>query len=243
MKVQLQLLGLIVAVSITACASISETAGRPPKPSVQKPIVSLAPKPPMGWNSFDSYGVYLHETAALKNLECMATILKPHGYEYFVIDSGWFAEYTLRPGTIFSVEKHAKEIRINEFGHFLPSKTYFPNGFKPIADRCHALGLKFGIHLMRGIPRKAWEKNLPIKGTKYRARDIANTDKKENCVWCTYNYAVDMSKPGAQEWYDGLIQHIADMGVDLIKYDDIVPHPDEVEAVAKAIKNVAGRFS
>lgn len=117
----------------------------------------------------------------------------------------------------------------------MPSEVYFPNGLKPIADRAHELGLKFGVHLMRGIPRKAYELDLPILGTKYTARDIANTDAKENCKWCTYCYGVDMTKPGAQEWYDGLIQHIADMGVDLIKYDDIVPHPDEVEAVAKAI--------
>jgi len=195
----------------------------------------LAKTPPMGWNSFDSYGVYLHEKAAYENLEAMAEKLKPHGYEYFVIDNGWFGEYTLQEGTIYPAEKHAHDIRINECGHFLSSKVYFPNGLKPIADRAHELGLKFGVHLMRGIPRKAYEQNLPIKGTKYTARDIVDTDPKENCKWCHYCYAVDMDKPGAQEWYDGLIQHIADMGVDMIKYDDIVPHPDEVEAVAKAI--------
>ena len=198
----------------------------------------LAQTPPMGWNSFDSYGVYLHEDAAFANLEAMADKLKPHGYEYFVIDNGWFGEYTLQEGTIFSAEKHAHDIRINEYGHFLPSEVYFPGGLKPIADRCHELGLKFGVHLMRGIPRKAYELDLPIKGTKYTARDIANTDPEENCVWCDYCYAVDMTKPGAQEWYDGLIQYIADMGVDMIKYDDIVPHPDEVEAVAKAIQKI-----
>ena len=196
----------------------------------------LALTPPMGWNSFDSYGVYLHEDAAMANLESMAVTLKPHGYEYFVIDNGWFGEYKLQEGSIYPAEKHAHDIRINEYGHFLPSQVYFPNGIKPIADRAHALDLKFGVHLMRGIPRKAYELDLPIKGTKYTARDIANTDPSENCTWCTYCYGVDMSKPGAQEWYDGLIQHIADMGVDFIKYDDIVPYPDEVEAVAKAIR-------
>ncbi len=200
-----------------------------------RPKELLAPTPPMGWNSFNSYGVYLHEEAAYANLEAMAKKLKPHGYEFFVIDNGWFGEYALQEGTIFPAEKHAHDVRINEFGHFIPSEVYFPNGLKPIADHAHELGLKFGVHLMRGIPRKAYEQNLPIKGTEYTARDIADTAKKENCKWCTYCYGVDMTKPGAQEWYDGLIQHIADMGVDLIKYDDIVPHPDEVEAVAKAI--------
>ncbi len=197
---------------------------------------TLAPTPPMGWNSFDSYGVYLHEQTALANLEAMATKLKPHGYDYFVIDNGWFGEYKLQPGTLFAAEKHAHHLNLNKYGHFQPSKVYFPNGFKPIVDRARALGIKFGVHLMRGIPRQAYELNLPIKGTKYTARDIANKDPKENCTWCDYCYAVDMTKPGAQEWYDGLVQHIVDLGVDFIKYDDIVEHPDEVEAVAKAIR-------
>ena len=196
---------------------------------------ALAQTPPMGWNSFDSYGVYLHEQAALANLEAMAEKLMPYGYEYFVIDNGWFGEYTLQEGSIFPAEKHAHDIRIDEYGYFLPSEVYFPNGLKPIVERCHDLGLKFGVHLMRGIPRKAYEMNLPIKGTRYTARDIADTNPDENCKWCHYCYAVDMSKPGAQEWYDGLIEHVASIGVDMIKYDDIVAHPDEVEAVAKAI--------
>ena len=196
---------------------------------------ALAQTPPMGWNSFDSYGVYLHEQAAFANLEAMAEKLLPYGYEYFVIDNGWFGEYTLQEGTIFPAEKHAHDIRIDECGYFLPSEVYFPNGLKPIAERCHELGLKFGVHLMRGIPRKAYKMDLPIKGTRYTARDIADTNPEENCKWCHYCYAVDTSKSGAQEWYDGLIEHIASMGVDMIKYDDIVAHPDEVEAVAKAI--------
>ena len=85
----------------------------------------LAQTPPMGWNSFDSYGVYLHEQAALANLEAMAEKLLPYGYEYFVIDNGWFGEYTLQEGTIFPAEKHAHDIRIDEYGYFLPSEFIF----------------------------------------------------------------------------------------------------------------------
>lgn len=199
-------------------------------------IKPIAPTPPLGWNSFDSYGVYLHEKAAMENLEAMGKHLEPYGYEYFVIDNGWFGEYKLKPGTLYPLEKHAADVRLNEYGHVVPSKTYFPGGLTRITKRCHELGLKFGIHMMRGIPRKAYDMNLPIKGTSFKARDIADIEPKNNCTWCTYNYGVDMSKPGAQEWYDGLIQHLADMGVDMIKYDDIVPYPAEVEAVAKAIQ-------
>lgn len=216
------------SITVALCTMVgSLTAAEPAR---------IATKPPLGWNSFDSYGVYLNEQAARENLEAMANHLKPYGYEYFVIDNGWFGEYKLKPASLYPLEKHASDVRLNEHGHVIPSKTYFPGGLGPIIDRCHELGLKFGIHMMRGIPRKAYELNLPIKGTSYRARDIAETDPKKNCNWCTYNYGVDMSKPGAQDWYDGLVQHLADMGVDMIKYDDIVPYPAEVEAVAKAIK-------
>lgn len=192
----------------------------------------------MGWNSFDSYGVYLHEEAALANIEAMAAKLKPFGYEYFVIDNGWFGEYQLHPGTHFAREKHASDINLDAHGYYVPSRVYFPRGFAPLIARCHELGLKFGVHLMRGIPRKASELNLPIEGTPYTARDIVDANPAHHCTWCTYNYGVDLSKPGAQAWYDGLIRHLAKLGVDFIKYDDIVPFPREVEAVAEAIRKV-----
>lgn len=170
-----------------------------------------AQTPPMGWNSFDSYGVYLHEKAALENLEAFAVKLKPHGYEYFVIDAGWFGEFKLQEGTIYAAEKHASKMKFNEFGLLQPSDTYSPNGFKPIIDRCHQLGLKFGLHLMRGIPRAAVKDNVPIKGTEYFARDIADTTSI--CRWNHQNYGVDMSKPGAQEFYNSLINQMAEWGL------------------------------
>lgn len=201
--------------------------------NAQSKFKSLAQTPPMGWNSFDSYGVYLHEKAAMENLEAFAKKLKPFGYEYFVIDAGWFGEFQLQPGTLYPVEKHAKKLKFNEFGLLQPSDTYFPNGLKPIIDRCHQLGLKFGIHLMRGIPRAAVKANTPVKGTKYFAKDIADTTSI--CAWNDQNYGVDMSQPGAQEFYNSLMNQMAEWGVDFIKYDDIVPFPKEVTAVAKAI--------
>jgi alpha-galactosidase len=199
----------------------------------QSTVLPLAQCPPMGWNSFDSYGVYLHEKAAMANLEAFAQKLKPHGYEYFVIDAGWFGEFKLQEGTIYPAEKHASKMKFNEFGLLQPSDTYFPNGLKPIIVRCHELGLKFGLHLMRGIPRAAVKANTPVKGTKYFAQDIADTTSI--CNWNSQNYGVDMSKPGAQEFYNSLINQLAEWGVDFIKYDDIVPFPKEVKGVANAI--------
>jgi len=199
----------------------------------QKSIEPLAQKPPMGWNSFDSYGVYLHDKAAMANLEAFAKKLKPFGYTYFVIDAGWFGEFKLQEGTKFPAEKHAAKLKFNEYGLLQPSDTYFPNGLQHIIDRCHTLGLKFGLHLMRGIPRAAVKANVPIKGTKYFAKDVADTTSI--CNWNSQNYGLDMSKPGAQEFYNSLMNQMAEWGVDFIKYDDIVPFPKEVEAVANAI--------
>ena len=194
----------------------------------------LVPTPPMGWNSFDSYGVYLYEKAAMDNLEAFAEKLKPYGYEYFVIDAGWFGEFKLRPGTIYPAEKHAKKLNFNEYGLLQPSETYFPKGLQPIIDRCHDLGLKFGLHLMRGIPKAAVKSNTPVEGTKYFAKDIADTTSI--CNWNPQNYGIDMSKPGAQEFYNSLINQMAGWGVDFIKYDDLVPYPKEIEGIANAIE-------
>ncbi|MGL4631698.1 MAG: glycoside hydrolase family 27 protein [Leadbetterella sp.] len=198
-------------------------------------FAQVAPKPPMGWNSFDSYGVYLHEKAAWDNLKELAKTYKKYGYEYFVVDNGWFGEYKLKSGTMYPNEKHASDIRINEYGLVQPSKTYFPNGFKDLINECHRLGLKFGFHLMRGIPRKAYDLNTPIQGTSYYAKDIADTLEAHLCNWCKYNYGVDMDKPGAQEYYNSLVNQMAAWGVDMLKVDDVVPFPKEAEGYAKAI--------
>ncbi len=194
----------------------------------------LAPTPPMGWNSYDSYGTYAHEQACFDNLEVFVKTFKPLGYDYFVIDGGWYIEYEFVDGTLFPTTDKGHDVNMNEHGYFIPSKCYFPNGLKGIADECHKNGVKFGVHFLRGMPRKAYELDTPIKGTKYTARDIADTNSI--CPWNNHTYGVDMSKPGAQAYYDGWIQQLADYGVDFIKADDIVTYPEEIEAVQKAIR-------
>lgn len=193
----------------------------------------MAPTPPMGWNSYDSYGTYLHEKAAMENLKVFVEKFKPLGYDYFVLDGGWYIEYETQPGTLFPTTDKADKVNLNADGYFIPSKVYFPNGLKALADECHRNGVKFGMHILRGIPRRTVELNTPIKGTSYHAADIANT--VSTCPWNPHTYGVDMSKPGAQEWYDGYIQLLADTGVDFIKADDIVTYPAEIAAVQKAI--------
>ncbi|MBJ9992327.1 glycoside hydrolase family 27 protein [Paenibacillus sp. S28] len=198
----------------------------------------LTPRPPLGWNSFDCYGCAAPEDALLRNAEAMAKLLKPAGYEYFVVDNGWFAEYGLAEGSRYPTVRHANDVNLDEYGRLQPSQCYFPNGMQQLIDRVHELGLKFGIHVMRGIPRKAVALNLPVYGTPYRAADIAELE--DTCVWCPYNYGVNMDHPGAQPFYDSWIHMLADWGVDFIKADDITGHPREIKAIVKAI-HTSGR--
>ncbi len=179
-------------------------------------IHEFAPKPPLGFNSFDSYRSHLSEDKAYALMDVMAEKYLPFGYEYFVMDAGWYKG-------------------VDEFGLYEPFKTYFPNGVKVLADHAHKKGLKFGVWLMRGISRKAVEQNLPVKGTPYFARDIADTNNV--CVWNSSNYGVDMTKPGAQAYYNALINKLAAWGIDFIKVDDVVPNPAEIVAIAKAIED------
>jgi len=193
----------------------------------------IAITPPLGYNSFDSYLVFLSEDKANAIIDVMAEKYKPFGYEYFVIDAGWYDNVELYEGTNYP--KKRLGLTIDGYGLPEPSKEYFPGGIKAIADHAHEKGLKFGVWIIRGIPKLAVEKNLPIKGTRYRARDIADTTNI--CVWSDKNYGVDMSKPGAQEYYNSFIDKLASWGVDFIKVDDMVPNPKEIMAIAKAIEN------
>ena len=191
--------------------------------------------PFLGWNSYDSYGTHINEKLTNDNLEAFINKLKPYGYEYFVIDAGWYSEYDFKKNQVWPVDGDKKNVSIDEYGRYIPSNQLFPNGFKAIIERAHNSGVKFGIHLMRGIPRKAFLENTPIKGTIYYARDIANID--DTCSWSDLNYGIDMSKPGAQEYYNSVIELISEWGVDFVKYDDIVHKPKEINAVADAIEN------
>src|SRR2546421_10326422 len=88
------------------------------------------------------------------------------------------------------------QFSIDEHGRYTPAVNRFPSaangaGFKPLADYVHSLGLKFGIHILRGIPKEAVEKNLPIDGSSYRAADVAN--RTDLCPWNPDNYGTDPS--------------------------------------------------
>lgn len=198
----------------------------------------LAPTPPMGWNSWDSFGPTVKENEVRANADTMAQKLAKFGWQYVVVDIEWYQPQAKSHGYIAR-----GEVTMDSYGRFVPSPNRFPSaagdaGFKPLADYVHSKGLKFGIHIMRGIPREAVDKNLPIKGTNFHAADVA--DKLNVCHWADMEdtYGVDMSKPGAQAYYDSIAELYASWGVDYVKADDMSrPYRGpEIHALSSALK-------
>lgn len=165
----------------------------------------LAPTPPMGWNSWDCFGLDVTEQEVKQNADFMAKHLKEYGWEYVVVDLGWYA-----PGV---TTKNYKQKNIplitDEYGRLIPVEERFPSsangkGFKPLADYVHSLGLKFGIHIMRGMPWIAAKNKQPIKETNVTCDTVA--EENDQCLWYGSMYGIDCTKEGAQAYYDSLIE-------------------------------------
>ncbi|MEO8391950.1 MAG: glycoside hydrolase family 27 protein [Chloroflexota bacterium] len=196
----------------------------------------LALTPPLGWNSWDCYGTTVREDEVKANADFMAARLAQYGWNYIVVDIQWY-----EPNAQAHGYRENAELVTDGFSRVLPAVNRFPSaandaGFKPLADYLHSLGLKFGIHIMRGIPRQAVRQNLPILNTPYHAQDIANIDSP--CPWNSDNFGLDMSKPGAQAYYDSIAALYASWEVDYIKADDMLYpyHDDEIAALHQAIQ-------
>ena len=189
----------------------------------------------MGWNSWDAFATTITEDEAKAETDYMADHLASHGWQYMVVDIQWYEANA----TGFDYRKDAP-LTMDPYSRVLPAPNRFPSaanggGFKGLSDYVHAKGLKFGIHMMRGIPRQAVKQNTAILGSSAHATDIADT--KSTCPWNGDMYGVDMTKPGAQEYYDSEFQQFADWGVDFVKIDDLSRpyHGPEIEAIRKAI--------
>lgn len=188
----------------------------------------VAKTAPMGWNSWDCYGAAVTEDIVRKNAEFMAEHLKEYGWEYIVVDIQWY-----EPRATSHDYNPFTELCMDEYSRLIPAQNRFPSsaggkGFAPLAEYVHSLGLKFGIHIMRGIPRQAAHKNTKILGIDRTAAQIAKTSSI--CAWNTDMYGVDPHKEGAREYYDSIFKLYASWGVDFIKCDDIareLPHEEE----------------
>lgn len=201
------------------------------------PFQKWALTPPMGWNSWDCYGPTVVEDEVKANTDYMAEKLAVYGWEYVVVDIRWFVENDKAGGY-----NQTNPIYVyDEWGRYTPALNRFPSaangvGFRALADYVHGKGLKFGIHLMRGLPKIAAEKKLPVKGTNGITCDmIASNDSA--CTWLRDNYKVDYRKPGAQEYYNSCFELYAEWGVDFVKIDDLSRpyHTAEIEMIRKAI--------
>jgi alpha-galactosidase len=224
-------LGAFLALFFAATIISMNLHATPEKDSV------LAPTPPMGWNSWDSYAETVSETDIRANAQWMEQHLRKSGWQYIVVDSGWYV-------TDHSVGANAQAAKfsLDAYGRYTPATNTFPSaagdaGFKPLADFVHSLGLKFGLHILRGIPKEAVSKNLPIAGASFRAADAANS--VDTCPWNPFNYGLEASNPAAQAYYDSIARLYASWGVDFLKVDCIADHPykgDEIRLISKAIR-------
>ena len=208
----------------------------------------FAKTPPRGWNSYDYYDTNVTEADVLANAAFMAQHLKPYGWEYVVVDIQWYAYDTASMRDRFQYIPFGKN-EMDGYGRLLPCPDKFPSsangaGFRPLADKIHDLGLKFGIHVMRGIPRAAAQNHLPIPGTDVTADMVA--DPSSVAEWNPDMYGVRNCEAG-QKYYDAVLSLYASWGVDFIKVDDICatgvqPNREygrkhEVEMLHKAIQN------
>ena len=198
----------------------------------------IAQHPPMGWNSWDCYGAAVTEDIVRQNADYMAKHLKQYGWEYVVVDIQWY-----QPTALNHQYEAFSTLDMDEYGRLLPAVGRFPSaangaGFKPLADYVHSLGLKFGIHIMRGMPRMAAHKHLPIKDSDYFCHDAANPNSI--CAWNPDMYGLYCHKDAARDYYNSIFALYAEWGVDFVKCDDIAreyPHcKREIELISEACR-------
>jgi alpha-galactosidase len=219
-------------------SSIFPLGNTPPTPPTipYSSMNSPAPRPPMGWNSWDSYGTTVDEQQVKANADWMAKHLKAFGWQYVTVDMEWFVENPIPEG-------NSKEFQyqLDANGRYQPAANRFPSakdgaGFGPLADYVHGLGLRFGIHILQGIPRMATRGNLPIADSSFHARDAANTNG--TCRWNYDNYDLKHGAAG-QAYYDSIARMYASWGIDLIKIDCIASGPykgEEIHMLSSALK-------
>jgi hypothetical protein len=194
---------------------------------------TLSLTPPMGWNSYDSFGGGVTEAEVIAAATAQRAQLQPYGWNYVVVDYLWYDPTQI----------------IDANGRYLPDPGRFPSasaggalGLKPLADRVHAMGLLFGIHIMRGIPRQAYAANSPILGSTFTATNAGNA--ADACPWDMHMWGVRGDTPAGQAWYDSIFAQYAAWGIDFVKVDDMIKHDvqppiyhqAEVQAIRQAIE-------
>ena len=229
----MKLISSSIILAVAATSMITLRAGAEPS------YWNWAPTPPMGWNSYDAWGTSVNEKQVLANARYMQEHLLAHGWKYIVIDARWYDSVSSYDDRNFNRDRADAQLFADEFRRLLPATNRFPSavdgkGFKPLADQIHALGLKFGFHMMRGIPRQAVRARTPIAESHFTAADAADTNSI--CGWCPDMFGVRNNEAG-QAWYDSCARLWASWGIDFIKVDDLSRpyHASEIEMIRKAL--------
>jgi hypothetical protein len=226
-------IGWLGAATVFSCVLIGLHGQEPIR---REASTMLARTPPMGWNSWDSYGTTVGEAQVKANADWMAAHLKQHGWQYIVVDMEWFVTNPIAEGNATNFA-----YALDGEGRYVPAPNRFPSaahgeGFAPLAAHVHARGLKFGIHILQGIPREAVTKNLPIAGSRFRAAEAANTSGR--CNWNHDNFDLK-DTPAGQAYYDSIARLYSGWGVDLIKVDCIASRPykgAEIRMLSEALR-------
>ena len=201
--------------------------------------LQIALTPPLGWNSYDAYGDSVTEAEILANARVMKDHLQPYGWDTVVVDYRWYD-----PGAHDnnSNARAGATLAMDQYGRLLPAPNRFPSaadgrGFTSLAAQIHAMGLRFGIHIMRGMPQQAVAANCPIAGTPFHASDAADTSKEAGCVWCQDMFGVKGDTEAGRAYYRSLFQLYASWGLDFVKMDDTSKpyRTSEIDAVRSAI--------
>lgn len=222
-----------IMVSATVSLLILSSGLFLPAQAIKAPV----PVPPMGWNSYYCWNYAVTEKQFMDNVHYLAN-LKKYGWQYCIVDFIWWIP---QMGAFAGSQNGNWNLgNMDENGRFWPDTTRFPSaighkGFKPLSDSCHALGMKFGIHLMRGVPKMAVRRNCPILNSTYTCTDAA--DQNSTCPWLDWMYGTQNTAAG-QAYLSSVVQLANDWGVDYLKIDDLsaaMYHGPEVVMYANAI--------
>ncbi|CAA0829519.1 Melibiase family protein [Striga hermonthica] len=210
---------------------------------------AAANTPPRGWNSYDSFSWIISEKQFIRNANLVARRLKQHGYEYVVVDFLWYRRKVKGANT----NSFGFDV-IDEWGRMVPDPQRWPSsnggkGFGNVAQKVHSMGLKFGIHVMRGISTQAFYANTPIldittgkayeeNGRKWYAKDIGL--KERSCAWMKNGFMSVNTKLGAgRAFLRSLYHQYAEWGVDFVKHDCVFGKDmdlDEITYVSKVLE-------
>jgi alpha-galactosidase len=175
--------------------------------------VRVAATPPMGWSSWSALRKNFDQSTIEDEAQVMHDQLRRYGYQYVNLDAGW-------------------SDHLDGYGRDAPDPAKFPDGIKPLAAYVHHLGLKLGLYLVPGIPKAAVDANLPIAGTPYHAKDIADTTTEGNTL--SDAWRIDYTKPGAARYVQSRADLFASWGVDYLKMDFVGPGGGNVPADNRA---------